>query len=461
MPTRTPKELKGDTQKAVQILELFTDPRKGRDVQMLIPPSVLRDAHGIVFIRLYRIGFMLSAKGGTGIIIARLPDGSWSAPSGVSMSSVGFGQQAGGEVIDSIIVMNYRAAVKAFFDGGGQLQLGVGASLAVGPLGRAADISASASNVNHIAATYAYSASKGLYIGYSFEGSKISERVNTNAAYYGRPISAREILTGQVPPPQDAARLYDMLNALGAGPRPGLPFASQKDKRPQQSPPTQQQQQNTPPPVNYANRPPTTADGFIEPPPPYQPNDPSAQKPISVTRNTSFNQNVGSSSSGTSGYNPPMGDVKSPITDESTSFNSNGKAPAQTHPEFNRGTINAAAVHNTGQNSSYYGPSSSSSSAPASAASAAAATATAATHNAPPQQDVKKPLPDTPVGQDTMTVVVAKYDYHSDSPSDLSFSAGDHIIVTKRLDDRQSWWEGEIGTKRGFFPANYTEEITD
>lgn len=38
---------------------------------MLIPPSILRDAHGIVFIRLYRIGFMLSAKSGTGIIIAR------------------------------------------------------------------------------------------------------------------------------------------------------------------------------------------------------------------------------------------------------------------------------------------------------------------------------------------------------------------------------------------------------
>ncbi|CAO3631214.1 unnamed protein product [Mucor hiemalis] len=419
---------------------------------MLIPPSILRNAHGIVFIRLYRIGFMLSAKSGTGIIIARLPDGSWSAPSGVSMSSVGFGHQAGGEIIDSIIVMNYRAAVKAFFDGGGQLQLGVGASLAVGPLGRAADISASASSVNYIAATYAYSASKGLYIGYSFEGSKISERVNTNAAFYGRQISAREILTGQVPPPQEAAQLYDTLNALGAGPRPGLPFASQKEKRSQQQEQQQPTSQHTPPPpVNYANRPPTTADGFIEPPPPYQPNDPSAPKPaVSATRNTSFHQNYdGSSSSSTA---PPMGDVKAPIT------SNNGKAAEQQdHPEFNRGTINAAAVHNTGQNSSYYGPSSSSS---FSASTAAATAAAVPSTNPTPLQDVKKPLPES-TEQDAMTVVVAKYDYHSDSPSDLSFSAGDHIIVTKRLDDRQSWWEGEIGTKRGFFPANYTEEITD
>lgn len=59
-------------------------------------------------------------------------------------------------MIDSVIVMNYRAAVKAFFDGGGQIQLGVNASLAAGPYGRAAEIAASASSASHIAATYSY-----------------------------------------------------------------------------------------------------------------------------------------------------------------------------------------------------------------------------------------------------------------------------------------------------------------
>ncbi|GAA5801228.1 hypothetical protein HPULCUR_006672 [Helicostylum pulchrum] len=441
--TRTPKELKGDIQKAVQILELFTDPSKGRDVKMLIPANVLKDAHGIVFIRLYRIGFMLSAKGGTGIIIARLPDGSWSAPSGVSMSSVGFGHQAGGEVIDSIIVMNYRAAVKAFFDGGGQLQLGVGASLAVGPLGRAADISASASNTSHIAATYAYSSSKGLYIGYSFEGSKISERVNTNAAYYGRPISAREILTGVVPPSQDAARLYDLLNSMGAGPRPGLPFASQRDKKAQSlsmhnSPTTTTT--TPPPPINYANRPPTTSDGFEEPPPPYQPDDgPSQPK---HNESSSFNQTY---------MNQPNTfptDTKSPIIpiepQHTASFHRPDMQPGQAASYYHHSSPFDAPSGSKGKHHSTTRDMQPESSAPPAAVSQ--------------YNDTKQPLPTT--NNDIMTVVVAKYDYHSDSPSDLNFSAGDHIIVTKRLDDRQSWWEGEIGEKRGFFPANYTEELT-
>ena len=42
-----------------------------RDVRFLIPQSVLANAHGLMFIRLYRGGFMVSAKKGTGVFIAR------------------------------------------------------------------------------------------------------------------------------------------------------------------------------------------------------------------------------------------------------------------------------------------------------------------------------------------------------------------------------------------------------
>ncbi|KAL9544474.1 hypothetical protein MBANPS3_007603 [Mucor bainieri] len=507
MSKRSPKELQGDTQRAVQILQLFTDPSKGRDVKMLIPPSVLRDAHGIVFIRLYRIGFMLSAKSGTGIIIARLPDGSWSAPSGVSMSSVGFGHQAGGEVIDSIIVMNYRAAVKAFFDGGGQLQLGVGALLAAGPFGRAADVSASASNTTHIAATYAYSASKGLYLGYSFEGSKISERVNTNQAYYGRPITAREILTGVVPPTQDAAQLYDMLTAMGAGPRPGLPFAP-KNAKGQPLPPTTASmsspqsnfqrplpplQQQGPPRASNNQRPNNNED-YEDPPPPYQAYDSSKPPPPSSSMNngspsTPFTPPPSQQQQQQQQHNavmpPPINDSKRPVMNNGNSSYNNGESS-----QYSRQTINQAAVniHNTG-NAQGLGPGSSSSynagplspthnhsfaaagpsdgfAGPSSSATQPPppinANANTMSLSGPPQSstDVKKPIMDEP-RTNSLTVVVAKYDYTGDQPTDLSFQAGDHIIVTKRLDDRQSWWEGEIGDRRGFFPANYTDELME
>ncbi|KAI8881681.1 DUF500-domain-containing protein [Backusella circina FSU 941] len=388
MPSKS--ELESDTQRAVQILQLFTNPNQGRDVQMLIPPSVLKNAHGIVLIRLVRVGLMISAKSGTGVIIARLPDGSWSAPSGVSISSLGFGHQAGGEVIDSIIVMNYRAAVKAFFDGGGQFQLGVNASLAAGPYGRAAEIAASASSASHIAATYSYSSSKGLYAGYSMEGSKISERVNTNRTFYGRPITAREILTGDVQPPAMATPLYQILESLGAGPRQGLPFAPKKSiVRPpfsQQAPP--------PPPTtprpdvsHYKNQ------AFEEPPPPYSENSNAAASTSTPHQGSSFPQD---------------------IKQQQALFNN---IPYEPIP------ANAVIPYNSTSNNR--------------------------------DNDIKKQPPQQ---QEQMTVVVARYDYHG-PPTDLSFSAGDTIIVIKRLGDRESWWEGEIGDKRGYFPANYTEDL--
>jgi hypothetical protein len=382
----------------------------------------------------------------------------WSAPSGVSMSSLGFGHQAGGQVIDSIIVMNYRAAVKAFYDGGGQLQLGVGASLAAGPFGRAADVAASASSTTHIAATYAYSASKGLYAGYSFEGSKISERPNTNRAYYGRAITAKEILTGCVPPTQDAANLYTMLINLGAGPRPGLPFAPQKA-------------QNMPPHMGSAGPPPqpprpeknpggvpqpprpqkNNGDDLQEPPPPYEQFDPS--KPIEQQPKDTDQQTTNPS---------PVADQAlvdvdelNQVNNESTSQHVSNQANDLTStsnalqssvpPSIN--TSSKPVVSTEPENPHAYTPSSSGGH---NFDSAYNISTLLDDHGYP--QDIKKPL------KSITSVVVAKYDYIADRPADLSFKAGDKITVTKRLEDRQAWWEGEIGGKRGFFPANYTEE---
>ncbi len=40
-------------------------------------------------------GFVFSGKAGSGLVIARLPDGSWSAPSCIATAGLGWGFQAG------------------------------------------------------------------------------------------------------------------------------------------------------------------------------------------------------------------------------------------------------------------------------------------------------------------------------------------------------------------------------
>jgi len=50
-------------------------------------------------------------------------------------------------------------------------------------------------------------------------------------------------------------------------------------------------------------------------------------------------------------------------------------------------------------------------------------------------------------------LVQAMYDFQPQEPGELEFRRGDIITVIDRSD--QNWWEGEIGARRGYFPATY------
>lgn len=60
-------------------------------------------AKGFAIFTVVKAGFLVSARAGSGIVIARLPDGTWSAPTAIGTAGVGFGGQAGAEVTDFLI----------------------------------------------------------------------------------------------------------------------------------------------------------------------------------------------------------------------------------------------------------------------------------------------------------------------------------------------------------------------
>src|SRR6516165_3583444 len=79
-----------------------------------IPPSVLRSAKGIAILRVLKGAFFVSGRIGEGVVIARLPEDGWSGPSAIGTGGAGFGFQIGGQVTEFVIILNTRAAVKAF-----------------------------------------------------------------------------------------------------------------------------------------------------------------------------------------------------------------------------------------------------------------------------------------------------------------------------------------------------------
>lgn len=58
-----------------------------------IPDSILKQAKGLAILTVVKVGMMVTYKIGTGLVVARREDGSWSAPSAISTFGLGWGAQ--------------------------------------------------------------------------------------------------------------------------------------------------------------------------------------------------------------------------------------------------------------------------------------------------------------------------------------------------------------------------------
>jgi lipid-binding SYLF domain-containing protein len=169
-----------------------------------IPQSVLRNARGLAILKVVKVGLGLSGKGGQGVVVARTGHG-WSGPSFVGTGGAGWGPQIGAEITEFVFILNTNRAVRAF-SRDGNVTLGADASAAAGPVGRDAQAA-----VTPTAAIYTYSRSKGLFAGASLEGAVIATQKTGNARYYRRPVSAGDILSGNVAAPAGARVLHSAL----------------------------------------------------------------------------------------------------------------------------------------------------------------------------------------------------------------------------------------------------------
>lgn len=204
-----PVKLQDECRKASKIIRSFVD-STNNGLDKVVPRSVLERAHGFAVFTVVKAGFLFSARGGSGIVIAKLDDGSWSAPSAIGTAGFGFGGQLGAEMTDFLIVLNSKTAVKTFM-AAGSMTLGGNLSVAVGPLGRNAEGSGTLNSKGKTAALYSYSKTKGLFGGMSIEGSIIVERQDANRQAYGQDFTAKQLLSGMVDPPHWAGELIEVL----------------------------------------------------------------------------------------------------------------------------------------------------------------------------------------------------------------------------------------------------------
>uniref|UniRef100_A0A8C8YI32 SH3 domain-containing YSC84-like protein 1 n=1 Tax=Prolemur simus TaxID=1328070 RepID=A0A8C8YI32_PROSS len=205
-----PSNLKSEAKKAAKILREFTEITSRNGPDKIIPAHVIAKAKGLAVLSVIKAGFLVTARGGSGIVLARRPDGQWSAPSAIGIAGLGGGFEVGIEVSDLVIILNYDRAVEAFAKGG-NLTLGGNFTVAVGPLGRNLEGNVA---LRSSAAVFTYCKSRGLFAGVSLEGSCLIERKETNRKFYCQDIRAYDILFGDIPRPAQAEDLYEILDSF-------------------------------------------------------------------------------------------------------------------------------------------------------------------------------------------------------------------------------------------------------
>ncbi|KAK3066473.1 hypothetical protein LTR53_017170 [Teratosphaeriaceae sp. CCFEE 6253] len=418
-----PSSMRSECKKCGRILASFIDPRQSFGPDKIIPPSILANAKGLAILTVFKAGFLGSGRFGSGVVVARLSDGTWSAPSAIGTVGGGFGGQIGFEITDFVFILNDANAVKTFAQVG-SLTLGGNVSIAAGPVGRNAE-AAGAASLRSVAGIFAYSKTKGLFAGVSLEGSVLIERRDANEKMYNQKLTARQLLGGNIPVPAGAEPLMRVLNTRAFA---GVGGSFKDDSGMYNDVPVYDETHEDV--VWQGNRGSAFGEGV------------RTQRTGSM-RGTGTGNGVDGGGSAAAGgeyeYRDKPARASTWQDDPYDTAAANRYSRADPSETFDR-------LENTRQRSSTFGDQ-------------ADYTYTDRKAPAPGRPSAPKPPAFASRASAGPGQAVAKFAFDADQPGDLGFKKGDVITIVKRTESEADWWTGRIGEREGVFPSNYVEVV--
>ncbi len=152
--------------------------------------QLLHQARAVLIVpRLFKGGFIVGGEGGDGVLLARGPDGVWSDPAFYALGSGSFGLQAGLEQSEMILLVMTQKGLDALMHD--QFKVGAQAGIAVATLGSGVEGAITGAGGPDIVV---WSSSSGVYGGIALNGSVIRPQLGDDRAYYGRPVTTRDIV---------------------------------------------------------------------------------------------------------------------------------------------------------------------------------------------------------------------------------------------------------------------------
>lgn len=199
-------ELKRLENAGAVVREMRAQPDKG------IPEKLWDRAACVAVIPdLKKAAFGIGGEYGRGIMSCRTGE-RWSAPTFMQLEKGSWGFQIGAAETDLVLlVMNRDGAEKLLKD---KVSLGGDASVAAGPVGRAA---AAATDAQLSAQILSYSRTHGIFAGIDLSGGVLGPDKDANTDVYGANVSARSIAFGSVKTPPEARSLIQELTTGAVG----------------------------------------------------------------------------------------------------------------------------------------------------------------------------------------------------------------------------------------------------
>lgn len=181
------------------------------DSELRAVQSYLHQSSGVLIVPgLVKAGVGIGGEGGSGVLLRRDPaTGEWSHPAFVHLRGATLGPQLGVEDTEAIFVIMNDETLNALLSD--QVKLGADMSAVIGSREARRE---GATALERRSDIRAFARSGGLYAGASVKGTVVSAKDDWNTAYYGRPVTAEEILTDPSVTNNEAAPLLETLSRL-------------------------------------------------------------------------------------------------------------------------------------------------------------------------------------------------------------------------------------------------------
>ncbi|SPO05950.1 related to YSC84 - protein involved in the organization of the actin cytoskeleton [Cephalotrichum gorgonifer] len=161
-----------------------------------IPKRIVQNAAGIAIFTCMRSGMWMTGSGGSGILIARKADGTWSPPSALLLHTPTLSFVIGVDIYDCVLVINNLSALESIMQP--QVTLGEDIGLSNGPMVAlgSGEEEIRWKDLGNTVLTYLKA--KGQVQTVNLNGCILTERGNENERFYGGNATMMDILAGNV-----------------------------------------------------------------------------------------------------------------------------------------------------------------------------------------------------------------------------------------------------------------------